>query len=622
MQDQETDIAPDLAETLENLPAGPGVYLMADEHGEIIYVGKAASLKKRVWSYFRSPAFRSPAAKDRKTTALVARIRSLSTISTVSEKEALILEHNLIKQHRPRYNVLLKDGKRFPLLRIDTREDYPVIEVVRRVKKDGALYFGPYAAAMAARETLRTIHTTFPLRRCKGPLKTRSRPCLNFQMGRCLAPCAGMVTREGYREMVDEAVSFLSGKTTELLENVRRKMNDAAEREDFEQAAALRDRMYAITKTLEKQAAVTTDFQDRDAVAIAVKHDAFAIAVLFIRAGQITGGRDYFFEMPAEPEEALSSFLRQFYESDRSVPGEILVSRKLPDLGLLSELLSELAGNKVSVLCPVRGDRARVMAIARQNAEDALLRRIEEKGAQKELLVKLSRRLLMDRLPSRIECVDISHTRGSQTVASLVRFENARPEKSGYRHYRLSSRADSDDYAAMREVLTRRFAKAQEEGLPDLLMVDGGKGQLAVAMAVLQEMNLVGALATAGIAKKDPARRETSDKIFIPGRANPIIFGRDQDALLLLCRVRDEAHRFAVSFHRKKRGENAIRSELDHIPGIGPKRRQALLKAFGDVASLRRASGEEIASRTGLSLAAARAVLQALAGNGEGIGTP
>ncbi len=598
----------DIKENLRRLTTGPGVYLMKDEGGVVIYVGKAVNLKRRVSSYFLKTR------RDFKTATLSSKIAYFDTIVTASEKEAVILEDILVKKHKPRYNIQLKDGKLYPSLRINVTTPFPRIEVVRKVKRDGALYFGPYAAAGAARETLWLLKKTFPLRLCKGdtPPK-RSRPCINYQMGRCLGPCCKDVDPALYRKMVDQVVMFLKGRTSDLISEVRRQMQEAAENEDFELAAMLRDRMFALEQTVEKQSVVNPDFVDRDVFGVAVKPGLMMVAILFIRGGVLTGSRSQgFSEIMGGAGEALASFISRYYAGDVFIPKEILVPVEIEDAEAISEWLSDLRGDKVAIMAPQRGEKARLLAIARANAEEALTR--HESGAQEEarLLSRLQKRLRMERLPKRIECFDISHTGGVKTVASMVVFSGTRPEKGGYRRFNIRSVSGPDDYASMKEVITRRFTGKEKDIAPDLLLVDGGRGQLSMAMTALGELGLGGRFQVAGIAKKDEKRGETADKIYLPGQANPLTFGRDADLLLLLERVRDEAHRFAISGHRRSRAAETRRSALDDIAGIGEKRKKALLKHFGSVKRLSAASLDDVASLPGMNQALAEAVLSAL----------
>lgn len=598
---------------LPRVPTNPGVYLMKDAGGRIIYVGKAKNLKKRLSSYFQRPD-----QHDLKTGILVEKIASFDTIITPSEQEALILESTLIKRYKPRYNVILKDDKRYPLLRINIREPYPYITVVRKFAKDGALYFGPFTSGKAVHRTLKVIRKTFKLRKCKTrELVKRSRPCLNYQIGACLGPCCNEVDRETYRDIVREVSLFLKGRAPELLKTIKNDMLAAAERQDFETAAELRDKLFAIEKITERQAVVATDQLDRDVLAIASMQGHTLLTVLYIRGGYLMASRHFSISQTlAGPAEMIEAFIRQHYEDNQFIPKEILVPAAIESRALLEEWLKTLKGQNVRIHIPVRGEKRRLIDMAHENAAIELRTRIESGRAADEVLDRLQRRLHMDTRPMRIECFDNSHISGTHPVAGMVVFEGGTPDKSSYRKFSLKSVAESDDYAYMTEVLTRRFGKKDEHRpFPDLLMVDGGKGQLNIARAVVRSLGLDGEFQLIGIAKKDEGKGESADKIFLPGRSNPVNFGKDSDLLLFLQRIRDEAHRFAVSFHRQTRKQGAIRSALDTIPGIGSKRKKTLLTHFGGIHRIASASLEEISALPGMNRKIAETVINALAGD-------
>jgi excinuclease ABC subunit C len=586
------EIPAGVREKLERTSGGPGVYLMRDAAGKVIYVGKARSLKKRLASYF------APAGPvDPKTVALVARVAGLETILPLSEKEALILESNLIKQHRPRYNVVLKDDKRYPMLRLGTDHPYPRLSVVRRFQDDGAVYFGPYASATAVRATLAVINKLFKLRKCReGEFARRSRPCLHYQMGACYGPCCLAVDRERYAGAVREVVLFLNGRTPELIRAMRRDMLAAAAAEDFETAAGIRDRIFALEKTLEKQVAVSGDRQDRDVLAVGRAGAATVVTLVTVRGGYWVGTRHFDVSAaPAPDEELLAGFIRQYYRRGVKLPGEILLSAMPEDAALIADLLSESGGRRVHILLPRRGEKNRLLDMACQNARAAAVG-LSDDGAHREALLEaLARRLQMGRPPRRIECVDISTSGGSQSVGAIAVFVDGKPKPAAYRRYRIRSTRGPDDYAAMAEVLGRRFRPAEGSAdLPDLLLVDGGKGQLNIATRVLAELGWPEVPALAAIAKADRERGETEDKIFLPGRANPVRFGRNPAPRLLLEAVRDEAHRFVIGFHRQRRRKEALLSVLDEVAGIGPTRKRRLMKHFGTIEALRRAGVEQL----------------------------
>jgi excinuclease ABC subunit C len=588
----------------------PGVYLMKDATGKIIYIGKARNIKKRLASYFKNSGQSSV-----KAGILATKISDIETIITRTEKEALILESNLIKRHRPRYNVVLKDDKRYPSLRIDLKDKYPNFSIVRKIGKDNALYFGPFASAQAVRETLRTINKTFKLRKCKAmDFKNRTRPCLHCQMDGCLAPCCLDVDPDVYAEQVNEAIMFLKGRTPDLIRKIKNQMESCAQQQKFERAARLRDKIFFLERTIEKQIAVTTDFNDRDVFALARSAECSVATVMSVRGGFLSGTRHYSFaETISTTEEMMAAFIRQYYERHPSVPDELLVSIDLEDADLTAEWLGHFKKKKVKILQPQRGEKAQLVAMAIHNAENELKSLVASRSAEIDLLSRLRNKLKMERLPERIECFDNSNISGTQAVAAMVVFENARAKKSFYRKYRIKTVTEHDDYAYMQEVLKRRYNKGEaSKPYPDLLMVDGGKGQLNIALAVTRELKLTEEFEIIGIAKKDETKGETRDKIFKAGRANPLNFGKDEDLLLFLQRIRDEAHRFAISFHRKRRKKISLQSVLDTIPGVGHKRKAALLRHFKSVKNIRAADPAEIGALPGFNHSVAESILKAL----------
>jgi len=592
-----------IQDKLAGVSSKPGVYVMKDAAKKVIYVGKARNLKKRLASYFSGP-YSSARPPDIKTEVLVKKTADFETIITRNEKEALILESNLIKLHKPRYNVILKDDKRYPSLRFDIKRPYPNLTIVRKIEKDGAFYFGPFTSASAVHQTLKIIHKTFKLRKCKTKAFTkRSRPCLNHQMDACLAPCCLNVAQARYNKIVKEVILFLKGRTPDLVKKIKAEMLSTAKEQDYEKAALLRDKMFALEKTLEKQVAVTTDFIDRDVLAIARSAEYDLITILFIRGGFLLGTRHFSFsENIATEAEVIGNFIRQYYEKTPFVPKEILVPTLLKDAPLLAELLSGYKGRKVRVHQPQRGEKARLVKMAMQNAQDNLKNLTISIAKDRELLMRLQKRLQMDRIPEHIECIDNSNLSGTEPVAALVVFEKAKPQKSLYRKYKIKTVGVQDDYAYMAEILQRRFAKKQQsKPYPDLLMVDGGKGHLSIAVSVIKELKLYGKFSIIGIAKKDDQKREIHDKIYKPGQANPVNLGREGDLLLFLQSIRDEAHRFAISFHRQRRSKTMLRSALDSIPGIGKKRKEALLKHFGSIKKIRKATIEQLSAVPGIS---------------------
>ena len=576
----------------------PGVYLMKNAGGRVIYIGKALNLKKRLESYFTRNN-----KKDIKTTVLLNKIADIDTIITRSEKEALILESTLIKRYKPRYNVILKDDKRYPSLCINTNEPYPYISVKRKIKKDGSTYFGPYTSASALSQTLKLINKTFKLRKCKTRhLRSRTRPCLNHQMQLCLAPCCLHVDEKEYDGIVQEVIMFLKGRTPELLKTIEKNMLKASDEMAFEKAAMLRDKLFALTKVLEKQVVVSTDFIDRDIISLVGTEERSVITVLFVRGGFLVGSQHVLLAgaLVSETERA-GSFIRQFYIKDRFIPSEILMSVYPDDKELIEDMLTSFKESKVSILVPKRGEKATLVMLAQKNAENVLQDTNETSIALTDKLQRLRKRLGMRNLPERIECFDNSNLSGSSAVAGMVVYKKGEPDKRSYRKYKIRSVKKQDDYACMHEVLHRRFKGGHRNVFPDLLLIDGGKGQLNVAMDVLKKIGIDGEFTVAAIAKKDSGRNETADKVYIPGRSNPVNLGREGDLILLLQQIRDEAHRFAVAFHRTERTRKQTASRLDGIPGIGPKRKKILLTHFKSVRRIKRANVNEISSLPGMS---------------------
>lgn len=588
----------------------PGVYLMKNEEGKILYIGKAANLKKRVSSYFVKQDRR-----DIKTRVLIKKITAIETIVTKSEKEALILEANLIRKHKPRYNINLKDDKRYPVLRLNTGHSWPDLTIVRKMEKDGALYFGPYSSSGAMRRTVRFIHKNFKLRKCKASkFGNRNRPCLNHQMGTCLAPCCLDVDPAVYAEIVREVVLFLKGRTPELIKKIGDEMAEAANTLDFEKAAELRDRMRALERTVEKQVCVSPDFGDRDILAYAGSYEFSAMTILSVRGGFLLGSRNFPIEATfATAGEIIGTFIRQYYKKVPFVPKEILVSVPIEESPHIMEWLSEIKGKKVRVTHPRRGEKAQLMKTAVRNAEIALGEFSASRDANLDILSRLRERLDMQTPPEHIECFDNSNISGTDTVSGMVVFKNGKPDKSSYRKYKIRTAAPGDDYAAMAEVLARRFGKGDEsKPYPDLLIVDGGKGQLNIAVTALEDLGIESGFQIAGIAKKNEKFGEKRDKIYLPGRSNPVNFGRQDDLILFLQRIRDEAHRFAITFHRKRRSATAGKSILDNISGIGPKRKKTLLRHFGSIKKIRAATVEEMAALPGFGISAAKSIKEAL----------
>ena len=600
----------DFSDKLVSVSSGPGVYLMKDNNGRVIYVGKAANIKKRLSSYFVRKSH-----PDLKTGILVKKISSFDTIVTASEKEALILESTLIKRFKPRYNVILKDDKRYPSIRISIKSDYPCLQIVRKMKNDDAVYFGPFASSGAVRHTIKLINKTFKLRKCiSDQVKPRSRPCLNYQMGLCLAPCCYDVDKQTYNKIVNEVRMFLNGQIHELVKTLKEEMLAAAKDEEFEIAAKVRDKIFALEKTVEKQIAVTTDFEDRDVIGM-TRNDMYSVIdLLLIRKGFLQGVRHFAFkDTLSSDHEVLDSFIKQYYRNADYIPKEILLPFKLTDTTVYKEWLSGIKLSKVNIFVPKRGNKVRLLNMARDNAESRLQKMIDELSAQTDLLNKLQKKLRLQHVPHRIECFDNSGMMGKNLVAGMVVFIDGKPGKNHYRRFTIKSVDIQDDYACMKEALERRFKENNHtHDLPQLLIVDGGKGQLNIAIDVLEKLNLTNTFDVIGIAKKDVQKNEPQDKIFKPGRANPVNFGMDIELLYFLQRIRDEAHRYAITFHRKKRTKTALHSSLDTIAGIGKKRKAVLLKKFSSFKKLSQASVDEIAEVPGMNRTMAQAVHAAL----------
>lgn len=606
------DSRKDIQRNLNEVSQRPGVYLMKNAGNRVLYVGKAANLKKRLQSYFKKSG-----PTDLKTRALVGKVASFDVVITATEKEALILEANLIRQHKPRYNIVLKDDKRYPLLRLNRKHPYPNFKIVRRINKDGARYFGPYASAGAVRQTLKIINRTFMLRKCKDKeFKLRRRPCLHFQMKACLAPCCRDVAPSRYKRLVDEVTLFLNGRTPDLIRELKSEMTAEAQQQRFEEAAALRDKIIALERTLEKQVIVSTDLKDRDVIAMTGQEGPFVIMMLFVRGGFILGSRHFEFEGTlATREETAETFLRQYYEKNHYIPSEILMSVPLENRQTVEEMLGRLKGRKVAVKHPRRGEKRRLMDLARENADTKLGDHLKSMDTEKDLLARLQQRLKLQHFPERIECFDNSSIQGRSPVSGMVVFERGRPAKQSYRTFKTRTLKVNDDYATMAEVLHRRFTgHTSQDPFPDLLMVDGGKGQLNIAISIVKDLGLDGAFDIIGIAKKDEERGETEDKIYKPGRMNPVPLQRDKEVLFMLQKIRDEAHRFAIGFHRRQRGKASLHSELDGIDGIGRQRKRALLQHFGSLRDIRQATVSEIAAVPGIPEKIARNVKAALEG--------
>lgn len=603
----------DLTEKVAALPDSPGVYLLKDGAGRVLYVGKATSLRDRVRSYLAGPGERPHLAPYLK------RWRDVQGIVTSNAAEALVLENSFIKKERPPANVRLRDDKRYLCLRIDLSHDFPRITLARRFARDGALYFGPYADAGALREALRALREVFPLRSCTDrTLATIPAPCLFFQLGRCAAPCHAHVTKERYAELVRGALDLLRGRRDDVLADLRRRMDAESEALRFENAALLRDRLEALERTLERQKVAVPDERDRDVLGLAREGDAAVAVVVFVRDGAVVSVRDV--PLPrAEGTDAdlVAAFLGQFYDATKYVPDEVLVPALPDDAALLEQVLSDLRGARVEVRVPQRGTAKDLLDLATRNADLALRAARTDRAAAQAATARLRDALGLSAPPEVIECFDVSHLQGREVVASMVRFVDGRSDRSGYRRYRVREVEGNDDFASMNEILRRRYRSDGDErlGRPDLVVVDGGKGQLSSARAALAEVGWPEA-PVVGLAKARANRTGVArfERVFLPDRDDPVVPAPDAAETLLLARIRDEAHRFAIAFHRKVRSQLAVASALDAIEGVGDRWRRDLLLRFGSVQGIRDASLEELLAVPGLGRKRALRIREHLAG--------
>ena len=605
---------------LAGVPPKPGVYIMRDVNRRVIYVGKAVVLRHRVRSYFQKATTHTP-----KTERLVAEIADLEWIVTESELEALILECELIKRYRPRYNVRLKDDKRYPYIKVSLQEDFPRIYTVRKMVRDGARYYGPFTSSQAVHQSLELMRHLFPYRTCEREITGRDRrPCLYYHIKRCLGPCIGAVDKEAYRAVIERVCLFLEGKQEQIVAGLQADMQNAAESLDYERAAERRDQIAAITRIIESQRIVSGHLRDHDFIAFARDDGQACVQVFFVRQGKLIG-REYFLLMGAYGEreaEIMDSFIKQFYDEAAQIPPEILVQTDLDELAVIQQWLRRKRGTKVLVKVPRRGEKRGIMRLAMENAEETLRRLHEEWAADTskhtEALGEIQSVLGLSTPPTRIECYDISNTQGTLATGSMVVFVKGVPSKQDYRRFRIKTVRGPDDYASLAEVLRRRFSRAggrdaarSPDGkesrwaiMPDLLIVDGGRGQLSAAREALAEMG-VGGIPTVALSKGEEA-------LHVPGRSAPVLLPRTSQGFYLLQRIRDEAHRFAISYHRKLRRAEGIASLLDDVPGIGPQRRRALLSQFGSLEGIRAATVEELAAVPGITQRVAERLVEYL----------
>ncbi len=613
------------SERIRATPAKPGVYLMRDAKGEVLYVGKASSLRNRLGSYFARRAGLAP-----KIRAMVSRVADFDFIVTESDQEAVILECNLIKEHKPQYNARLKDDKSYPFIKIDLSEDFPLVYITRQVRKDGSRYFGPFASAGSVRRTLALLKKLFPYRSCTKTITgTDPRPCLDYFIHRCAGPCIGAVDKTDYGQIIDQVTLFLEGKTDQVTKSISRRMEEAAEELEFERAAVLRDQLRAIEKVHEGQKVLHLTSENLDVVAAAASIREAWVEVFFIRQGKLIG-RDHFImegTQDDEPKQILTAFVKQFYDATPYVPPRILVQHPLDDVQAIQGWLSAKRQGPVRVHVPQRGEKLRLVKMVAENAAQGLeqltVRLTSDSANMDAAMSELQEALSLPRPPRRIECYDISNIQGTNSVGSMIVFEDGKSKSSDYRRFKIKNVDGVDDYAMMREMLTRRFrrlARPVENGVsngagppsgapkssqtwgivPDLVLIDGGKGHLGAALQVFLELG-IDFVPLASLAKEN-------EELFVPHVQEPIVLPRSSQGLFLVQRARDEAHRFAVTFHRERRSKKSVQSALDTVPGIGPKRRRMLLRRFGSVRGLKEASLEEVAAVPGMTIKLARLV--------------
>ena len=598
---------------LDSLPVKPGCYLMKDGNNKVIYVGKAINLRNRVRSYFHSSA-----QQDRKTRQLVRRIEDIEWIVVGSELEALILEMNLIKKYRPHYNIRLKDDKRYPYIKVHWADPYPKVTVTRQMTQDGSRYYGPYTSVWAVHQTLDVLRRIFPYLTCDREITGQDeRACLYFDIKLCTAPCIGAISQQHYRQMIEDLGQFLNGRTEPIVSRLQTEMEAAAESLKFERAAALRDQLRAIENVVERQKVISNDYIDSDVLAMARDDGEACVQVFFIRGGKLIG-RDYFLMEGTEdtPDaEVIAEFIKQFYDQASMVPPQVLLPQEVEEAQIIRQWLSQKrGGEKVEILVPHHGQQQDLIEMAAENAMEtlsALKAKWEmDRHRQEEALTELQQALGLGQPPNKIECYDISNTQGTAAVGSMVVFEQGVPSKKNYRRFNIRSVSGPDDFASMEEVLTRRFNRWQAAletsngpgkkpdqafaRLPDLLIVDGGKGQLSRAVAVLERFDLLDKVPVTGLAKQN-------EELFVPGRSISILLPRQSQGLYLLQRIRDEAHRFAITAHRNRRTKAGLASRLDAVPGIGPARRKALLTRFGSIEAIQEAPSDELLSVPGIN---------------------
>ena len=606
-------------EILAKLPKLPGVYFMKDQEGRILYIGKAINLCNRVRSYFRKPTALSRKSRPAEI-FLHKKVYEVETVVTQSEREALILENTLIKKHKPKYNVELRDGKTFLGVRISVQHSVPRLMPIRKIQKDGAKYFGPFASAYSIRQVIRLLQKVFGLRVCSDTFfRNRTRPCIEYQIGRCLGPCVeGLVTEQEYQKAVRDTIRFLQGQSEEVMQTLTRKMEESSEKENFEDAIKYRNQLEAIETTLAKQVVASHRREEDEDIYGLYRTAGFCeIYILFVRGGQVVGGESFDLgNIFGEDQEILQSFLWQRYGHSphfHSLPRKILLPVALSNRSLFVDALCERAGGKrrLKILVPKKGERRRLLKMAQENAKANFQRVRRNEKRNKAILEQLKKKLHLPKLPFRLECYDISNFQGKHAVGSMVVFSGTEPNKKAYRHFKIKNVKGINDYQMLHEVLSRRFKN--DEPLPDLLLVDGGKGQLQIAKKVMEEIQLQG-IPLAALAKArtlSQGKGKTEERIFLPGRSNAVTFRPGSGALFLLQRIRDEAHRFAITHHRKLRNKSTLLSVLEEVPGIGPKKRKQILELFGSLDRIKESTVEELQS-AGLNKSLAQRILEKL----------
>ncbi len=607
------------------MPTRPGVYLFKDSSSKFLYVGKAANLRNRLRSYFATPYGMMP-----KTRRLMQQAVDFEFVVTDSESEALILENTLIKRHRPQFNTRLRDDKTYPYIKIDPTEEFPQVYFTRRVLNDGARYFGPFASTGSIRKTLNLVKKLFPYRSCTKPITgTDARPCLEYYIHRCVAPCVGYADKDSYKEVIQQVLMFLEGKTGDVVRHLNRRMTDSADNLQFEQAARIRDQIQAIERVNEEQKMVSLRSQDMDIVAMAQERNEAWVEAFFIRKGMLVG-RDHFIMDGVQDEEegkVISTFIQQFYDRASYVPPLVLIQHEADETPLLTEWLSARRGGPVSLQIPVRGEKRKLMSLVGENAAQGLsmsrIRKLSSQGALDIAMTEVQEALGLPRLPNRIECYDISNISGTDAVGSMVVFQNGAPSKQHYRRFKIKTVDGPDDFAMMREMLQRRFKRMAKqendnadadadpvdnpwENVPDLILIDGGKGHLSAVQTVFLEMGIsTDKVPLASLAKQE-------EEVFVPHSQEPMILPRNSQGLFLVQRVRDEAHRFAITYHQKLRSKRQTQSGLDTVQGVGPKRRKLLIQRFGSVQGIREASMEELTTVPGMTVALAQNIKEQL----------